>query len=66
MTIFYFGFILHARVGLFFNVLKTPKQLWNAETICFRILLSFISRVRTSEIKLFWLSSNARVRATLS
>ena len=26
-----------------FNVLKTLKQLWNAETICFRVLFQFYS-----------------------
>ena len=38
---FYFSFILHVRAAVFFNVLKTLKQLWNAETIRFRVLFQF-------------------------
>jgi len=38
---FYFDFISHVRSAEFFNVLKNLKQLWNAETICFRDLFLF-------------------------
>jgi len=38
---YYFSFISHVRAALFFNVLKTLKQLWDAETICFRVLFQF-------------------------
>jgi len=50
---FYFSFISHVRAALFFNVLKPLTQLFNAETICFRVLFQFSSHVRTSEIKCF-------------
>ena len=49
----YFSFISHVRAALFFNVLKTLKQLRNAKTICFVVYFSFISHVPASEIKLF-------------
>jgi len=39
---FYFSFISHVRTDLFFNVLKTLKQLWNAKTICFRVLFHVV------------------------
>jgi len=41
MTMFHFIFISHLRAALFFNMLKTLKQLLNAEIICFRVLFQF-------------------------
>ena len=49
---FYFSFTSHVQAALFFIILKTLKQLWNAETICFKVLFqfyfSFIYVVRTA------------------
>jgi len=53
-TMFYFSFISRLRTALIFKVLKTLKQLRNSETIYF--MVSFISHVRASEIKLLYLS----------
>ena len=33
--------ISHLRAALFFNVLKTLKRLWNAETVCVGVLFQF-------------------------
>ena len=53
-TMFYFGFISHVRAAVFFNVSnKTLKQLWNADTFCFKFYFSFILHVRAPEVKLF-------------
>jgi len=38
-TMLYFSFISHMQATVFFNVLKTLKQLWIAETLCFRVVL---------------------------
>jgi len=38
---FYFSVISHVRAALFFNVLETLKQLWDAETIYFGFLFQF-------------------------
>ena len=37
----YFSFISHVWAAVFFSVLKTLKQLWNTETICFKVLFQF-------------------------
>jgi len=40
---FYFSCISHVRAAAFFNVWKTLKQLWNAETIWLEVLFQFYS-----------------------
>ena len=55
-TMFYFSFISHVRAAVFFNVLKTLKQLWNAETICFSVLDQFYFTCANAWNKMFCFS----------
>jgi len=58
-TMFRFSFISHVRAALFFNVLETQKQIWNAETICFSILFfyyfTFVNSLDTEDKqRIYW------------
>jgi len=53
---FYFSSISHVWTAVFFNVLKTLKQLWNTETICFRVLFQFYFTCESIWNKTFYFS----------